>query len=191
MEVEPEVQSPFRCFHLLSVVAAVAAVSKPCLDVPSKSDGGRVKLAPTWGGLEKGNHPKGPVQTKPVMLLKQVVLHHKKQSPAGNSAFQREGKVQRDVLKGCPPLGALCPPPGWGECGIGQVGCTSPAPSTHPFPNLAERARLQVIKFLFCCLATSLQEARSQSALLPCSLLCSFPFLFSLFLFFPLCWQEK
>lgn len=49
--------------------------------------------------LEEGSCTRGTIQNKPVALFKHVVLYKQKQSFIGNSSFQSEGKIQREILK--------------------------------------------------------------------------------------------
>lgn len=121
-----------------------------------------------------------------MVLLKQVVLYEKKLSFTGKSSLQREGKIQRDILKSCHSPGSTLPSSArLGRTGHGRGGlCLACLPaaalSNRLLPNLAGRVRLQVIKFLFCSLPKSLWEARIQCVCLLPALLFPFPFPLSL-----------
>lgn len=97
VEVESEIQSPLKCLFPDLRYSSRCRVRTSCRGFQRERQE-TSEAVPPWGWFRGGQLPQGPTHTNPVVLLKEVVLYKKKQSFTGNSSFQREGKIQRDVL---------------------------------------------------------------------------------------------
>lgn len=149
MEVESEIQSPLKyLFPDLFPVAAVVAVSKPCVGVSSESGRRRAKLYLPGGGFEEGSCPRGqPALNRRCYLRKWFFIK-------GNRVLlvilSFRGKEKYRVTCRCDagPLGAPClPQPGWGEWGMaGWPGLTCPIqPSTSQPGREGQAVRNQIL----------------------------------------------